>query len=33
MASKTKYLELHFQGWFMCRIATDPDPTTEKRGS
>lgn len=32
MVAKTRYLELHFQGWFMCRIATDPDPTTEKRG-
>jgi hypothetical protein len=27
-----KLLELQFQGWFMCRIATDPDPTNEQRG-
>jgi hypothetical protein len=27
-----KYLELGFEGFFMCRIATDPDPTNERRG-
>ncbi len=27
-----KYLTAHFQGYFMCRMATDPDPTDEKRG-
>jgi hypothetical protein len=32
MAIMTPRLELQFQGWFMCRIATDPDPTHEKRG-
>jgi hypothetical protein len=25
-------LELGFEGYFMCRIATDPDPTNEERG-
>ncbi|MFB6980785.1 hypothetical protein [Streptomyces scopuliridis] len=25
-------LRLEFQGWFMCRLATDPDPTDEPRG-
>ncbi len=27
-----KLLELQFEGWFMCRLATDPDPTNEERG-
>ncbi|NER21114.1 MAG: hypothetical protein F6J96_10460 [Symploca sp. SIO1C2] len=27
-----KYLTAHFQGYFMFRMATDPDPTNEKRG-
>jgi hypothetical protein len=27
-----KLLEIQFQGYFMCRIATDPDPTNEQRG-
>ena len=27
-----KLLELEFEGWFMCRLATDPDPTNEERG-
>ena len=27
-----KYLTAYFQGYFMCRMATDPDPTDEKRG-
>ncbi|HEV8582914.1 MAG TPA: hypothetical protein VGX68_27935, partial [Thermoanaerobaculia bacterium] len=27
-----KLLEMQFQGYFMCRIATDPDPTNEQRG-
>jgi hypothetical protein len=25
-------LELHFEGWFQCRLARDPDPSDEKRG-
>jgi hypothetical protein len=25
-------LTLHFEGWFQCRMATDPDPTDEPRG-
>lgn len=25
-------LDIHFEGYFMCRIATDPDPTNEERG-
>lgn len=25
-------LEIFFEGWFMCRLATDPDPTDEPRG-
>ena len=32
MTSITKLLEIQFQGYFMCRIATDPDPTNEQRG-
>lgn len=27
-----KYLTAYFEGYFMCRIATDPDPTNETRG-
>jgi hypothetical protein len=27
-----KLLEIQFEGFFMCRIATDPDPTNEERG-
>lgn len=27
-----KLLELQFEGFFMCRLATDPDPTNEERG-
>lgn len=27
-----KYLELFYEGFFMCRLATDPDPTNEQRG-
>jgi len=30
--SPAKYLTAHFQGYFMFRMATDPDPTNEKRG-
>lgn len=25
-------LHLHFEGWFQCRLATNPDPTDEPRG-
>lgn len=25
-------LILHFEGWFQCRLATNPDPTDEARG-
>ncbi len=25
-------LAIFFQGWFQCRLATDPDPTDEPRG-
>lgn len=25
-------LELHFEGWWQCRFATDPDPVDEPRG-
>ncbi|HEV3086881.1 MAG TPA: hypothetical protein VGX96_06610 [Candidatus Elarobacter sp.] len=25
-------LEVRFAGWFMCRLATDPDPSDEPRG-
>lgn len=28
-----KYLTLYFEGYFTCRIATDPDPTNEERGT
>jgi hypothetical protein len=27
-----RLLQVHFEGYFMCRIATDPDPTNEPRG-
>lgn len=27
-----RLLEVHFEGYFMCRIATDPDPSNEGRG-
>ncbi|HTQ81308.1 MAG TPA: hypothetical protein VMM92_15020 [Thermoanaerobaculia bacterium] len=27
-----KLLEIQFQGYFLCRLATDPDPTNEERG-
>lgn len=27
-----KLLEIEFQGYFFCRLATDPDPTNEQRG-
>ncbi|HXO19917.1 MAG TPA: hypothetical protein VOA87_08345 [Thermoanaerobaculia bacterium] len=27
-----KLLEIQFQGYFLCRLATDPDPTNELRG-
>jgi hypothetical protein len=30
--SFAKLLEINFQGYFLCRIATDPDPTNEERG-
>ena len=26
-------LRLYFEGWFQCRLATDPDPTDEPRGA
>ncbi|HEX4964527.1 MAG TPA: hypothetical protein VF173_27170 [Thermoanaerobaculia bacterium] len=32
MTTIAKLLEIQFQGYFMCRIATDPDPTNEQRG-
>ena len=32
MAAIVKYLEAGFEGYFMCRLATDPDPTNERRG-
>jgi hypothetical protein len=25
-------IELHYRGWFQCRLATDPDPFDEPRG-
>ncbi|MEM7536423.1 MAG: hypothetical protein AAF639_29840 [Chloroflexota bacterium] len=28
-----KYLSLNFEGYFMCRLATDPDPTDDVRGT
>jgi hypothetical protein len=27
-----RYLEAGFEGFFMCRLATDPDPNNERRG-
>ena len=27
-----RYLEAGFEGYFMCRLATDPDPNNERRG-
>jgi hypothetical protein len=30
--SFAKLLEIQFQGYFLCRLATDPDPTNEERG-
>jgi hypothetical protein len=27
-----KLLEIQYQGYFFCRLATDPDPTNEQRG-
>lgn len=27
-----RLLELQYEGYFMCRLATDPDPTNEERG-
>ena len=30
--SPAKYLTAHFEGYFMFRMATDPDPTNETRG-
>ncbi len=27
-----KLLEIEYQGYFFCRLATDPDPTNEQRG-
>ena len=30
--TKAQYLYLHFEGYFQCRLATDPDPTREPRG-
>ena len=32
MTTIAKLLEIQFQGYFMCRLATDPDPTNEQRG-
>ncbi len=31
-ASAGTYLTLEFDGYFMCRLATDPDPSNEERG-
>ncbi len=31
--SATKLLAINFEGYFMCRLATDPDPTNERRGT
>ena len=25
-------LQVHFEGYFLCRLTTDPDPTDEPRG-
>jgi hypothetical protein len=32
MASSIPYLVVRFEGYFMCRLATDPDPNDEPRG-
>src|SRR5215210_6042114 len=32
MTTIAKLLDIQFEGHFMCRIATDPDPTNEQRG-
>jgi hypothetical protein len=32
MPPLVKYLQAGFEGYFMCRIATDPDPNNEPRG-
>lgn len=32
LSGPTKYLTAYFEGYFMCRLATDPDPTNEPRG-
>jgi hypothetical protein len=32
MAAIVKYLSAGFEGYFMCRLATDPDPNNEPRG-
>lgn len=32
IAPIAKLLEMQFEGFFMCRLATDPDPTNEERG-
>ncbi|MDX2938359.1 hypothetical protein [Streptomyces ipomoeae] len=31
--SGERALRIEFGGWFMCRLATDPDPTDEPRGA
>jgi hypothetical protein len=31
--SGAKLLAINFEGFFMCRLATDPDPTNERRGA
>ena len=31
--SAAKLLAIEFEGYFMCRLATDPDPTNERRGA
>ncbi len=31
-SSTARLLEIAYEGWFMARIATDPDPTNEERG-
>jgi hypothetical protein len=32
MSLIARYLEAGFEGFFMCRLATDPDPNNERRG-
>jgi hypothetical protein len=32
MVDTAKLLTAAFEGWFMCRLATDPDPNNEPRG-